>query len=333
MTHQQPPAKKIEGKQVQIPTAFSSHKQCFICKKSKQLHTVKPESIINAYLNHGIIIKHHARCCDDHLDNVGLLKPDEINDMPTNLKSYPNDLIILVDHLKAKINFNMQSTCGIFDKFKDMASLDEILCIKITGWTKLQFVNFSKLIENVKDTNGRTKDQLIAIYRYWLSKGLDQSTLAMLKTDTTQQQISHYLSQIRVAINNEFVPLYLGADKGKDFFLKHNTDSVKVLHQMKDDELAVIVDGTYTRLQKSSNNDFQYQSYSMHKHYNLIKPFIICCADGYFIDCYGPFDAKPNDAQILRYILKTDKDLVDLLTPADKIRLFVDRGKYSFILV
>ncbi len=71
----------------------------------------------------------------------------------------------------------------------------------------------------------------------------------------------------------------------------------------------------------------------MHKHYNLIKPFIICCADGYFIDCYGPFDAKPNDAQILRYILKTDKDLVDLLTPADKIRLFVDRGKYSFILV
>jgi hypothetical protein len=66
-------------------------------------------------LNYVVIIKHHARCCDDHLDNVGLLKTEKINDMPTNLKSYPNVLIILVDHLKAKINFNMQSTCGIFD--------------------------------------------------------------------------------------------------------------------------------------------------------------------------------------------------------------------------
>jgi hypothetical protein len=66
---------------------------------------------------------------------------------------------------------------------------------------------------------------------------------------------------------------------------------------MKDDELAVIEHGTYTRLQKSSNNDFQYQSYSMHKYYNLIKPFIICCANGYFIDCCVPFDASPNGAQ------------------------------------
>ena len=78
---------------------------------------------------------------------------------------------------------------------------------------------------------------------------------------------------------------------------------------MEDDELAVIVDGTYTKLEKSANNDFQYQSYSMQKQYNLLKPFIVCCADGYFIDCYGPFEATSNDAKILRYILENDESL------------------------
>ena len=149
----------------------------------------------------------------------------------------------------------------------------------------------------------------------------------MLKCNTTQQQISHYLAQIRQAMNDEFVPLFLGANKGKKFFLQHNTESVKILHELENDVLAIIVDGTYTRLEKSSNNDFQYLSYSMQKSHNLIKPFIICCADGYFIDCYGPFQANLNDAQIFNNILTTDKDLNMLFTPSDKIILFLDRGK------
>jgi hypothetical protein len=37
-------------------------------------------------------------------------------------------------------------------------------------------------------------------------KGLDQETLALLKCKTTQPQISHYLEQIRVAINKDVVP-------------------------------------------------------------------------------------------------------------------------------
>jgi hypothetical protein len=91
--------------------------------------------------------------------------------------------------------------------------------------------------------------------------------------------------------------------------------------------LAIIADGTYTRLEKSSNNEFQYVSYSLQKSTNLIKPFILCCADGYFIDCYGPFTANNNDADILKYILATDEHLKELLEPAESIFFFLDRGK------
>ena len=58
----------------------------------------------------------------------------------------------------------------------------------------------------------------------------------------------------------------------------------------------------------------------------LIKPFIICCADGYIIDCYGAFQANQNDAKIFDYILRTDQDLLRILKP-NKTFVFLDRGK------
>ena len=58
----------------QLPTAFSTHKQCLICKKTKGLHVLKKESLMYAYTNYGIIIKKHARSCDDHLDSKGLIE-------------------------------------------------------------------------------------------------------------------------------------------------------------------------------------------------------------------------------------------------------------------
>ncbi len=70
----------------------------------------------------------------------------------------------------------MNDSCEIFDKFKDVASIDENLCKQITGWKKEEFSRFSDLIVNIRDTAGRTKEQLVAIYRYWLMKGLDQET-------------------------------------------------------------------------------------------------------------------------------------------------------------
>ena len=60
----------------------------------------------------------------------------------------------------------------------------------------------------------------------------------------------------------------------------------------------------------------------------LIKQFITCCADGYIIDCYGPFMANQNDATIFKYILETDKDLMDLLTKEETV-VFMDRGNFN----
>lgn len=98
------------------------------------------------------------------------------------------------------------------------------------------------------------------------------------------------------------------------------------LFDLKEDDLAIVVDGTYSRCEKSSNNRFQYNSWSTQKMDSLIKPFLICTANGFIIDCYGPFQANHNDAKILEYILETDENLMKILLP-NKTFIFLDRGK------
>jgi hypothetical protein len=74
-------------------------------------------------------------------------------------------------------------------------------------------------------------------------------------------------------------------------------------------------------------------TYSVQKCDNLVKPFIMCCADWYLIDCYGPFQATMNDATIFRYVLKTDTDLNKLCQKKENIMFFVDRREYFVVKI
>jgi hypothetical protein len=284
------------------------------------LHKVKQESVHHALKYHNIYIKHDARSCYRHLDENGYILLNHFENIPTKMQYFENETTNLIKSLR------VSSSCsGIFEKFKNLSTLTEEECIKITGWKKERFHNFARYISSVYDTAGRTKEQLIAIYRFWLRKGIDQCSLAMFKDRTSQQQISHYLCQIRIAINKDFVPFHLGSSKGREFFIQHNNESTNELLQLKSTDLAVFVDGTYTRLEKSSNNQFQYNCWSQQKMDLLMKPFLITCADGYIIDCYGPFQANANDAKILQHILENDAKLLTILKP-NETYVIMDRG-------
>ncbi|CAF1070135.1 unnamed protein product, partial [Brachionus calyciflorus] len=207
----------------------------------------------------------------------------------------------------------------------NLSVLENVYCHQITGWSKNKFIKFSNYITSINETSGRSKNQLIALYRYWLRKGIDQFTLSKLFSETSNQsQISQYLDQIRRAINKDFVPFFLGTTKGRDFFLKHNNTTVKNLHNLSTDTLAVVVDASYIRLEKSSSNHVQYMCWSEQKKDLLIKPFLVVCSDGWIIDCYGPFAANINDAAIFDYILEVDHNLRKILLP-NKTVVFYDR--------
>ena len=279
-------------------------------------------AIINLYINEKIFLKYGSRCCNIHLDQNGLIKKEFFSSIRTKLKPINRQISFMLDFLQKEKLF-------LFEKFKDISLLSEKECKETTGWTKDEFICFAKYITSINNNSQRTKEQLIALYRYWIRTGTNQSTLAKLfGNKTTQVQISNYLSQIRHAINQDFVPYFLGSKTDREFFLKHNNKMVMELHELEKDDLVIVCDGTYTRFEKSSNNEFQYLSYSVQKSTTLLKPFIICCADGYIIDCYGAFEAGINDAKILSYILENDDNLAKVVMNGKTV-VFLDRGNFS----
>ena len=308
---------------MEIKTAFSSKKKCFLCRGRQsniKLRQIKEYCVKKAFREFNIVIRQTARCCSRHLDENGFLTETSYCDIPTQFKKY---------HLaEIRILKSLSREELLFDRFKDFDSLSESDCFNITGWTKNQFKLFASYITSVKQSKKRNKLQLIAIYLYWLRRGDKQSTLAYMKERSIQRDISRYLSQIRSAIYNDFVPYYLGAQsRSREQFLTHNDIATKILYldENNDETLCVFADGTYCRCEKSSNNSFQYDSWSGQKKDSLIKPFIICLCDGYIIDCYGPFKAHWNDAKIMEYILENDIELRKILLPK-KTLVIADRG-------
>jgi hypothetical protein len=83
-------------------------------------------------------------------------------------------------------------------------------------------------------------------------------------------------------------------------------------------------------IDKSANNEQQRKTFSGQKKRHFVRPFTVCCADGFIVDLFGPYAAVNNDASILLDVLE-QLDIEDegvplrsLLRPDDF--LILDRG-------
>ena len=102
-------------------------------------------------------MKDDTRCCSRHLEKNGCIKESEFFKIPKRLEYFHQSLVKVLDVSitnAVKIQNQLITSSGVFDKFKDLGALDKNLCIKITGWTKIEFCDFSKLVKSVKDTAG-----------------------------------------------------------------------------------------------------------------------------------------------------------------------------------
>ncbi|RNA40752.1 transposable element tcb1 transposase [Brachionus plicatilis] len=87
---------------------------------------------------------------------------------------------------------------------------------------------------------------------------------------------------------------------------------VKSLFDLKEDQFAIIADGTQCYCQKRSLKK------------PLVKPFVITSSNGRIINVYSDNAATDNDAFIMEKVLQNDKDLKNLLKRGD-LAIF-DRG-------
>jgi hypothetical protein len=113
-------------------------------------------------------MKDDTRYCSRHLEKNGCIKESEFFKIPKKLEYFHQSLVKVLDD-------SITNAVKIQNQIKDLGALEESL-YKNNWMDKIEFRNFSKLVKSVKDTAGRTKEQFIAIYRYWLSKS-HQETL------------------------------------------------------------------------------------------------------------------------------------------------------------
>ncbi|CAB0041354.1 unnamed protein product, partial [Trichogramma brassicae] len=139
------------------------------------------------------------------------------------------------------------------------------------------------------------------------------------------QQVSDFSTSILQSFEKDVLPSRFGIRAcSRQFLITQTAPVARELHDISDDQLALVCDGTYLRHEKSSNNEYQRKSYSGQKKAPLCKPFTICTTNGYIVDVLGPYNATENDAKILESILNDPEGLTTLLRDGDKF--FLDRG-------
>ncbi|CAF2758821.1 unnamed protein product [Rotaria sp. Silwood2] len=103
--------------------------------------------------------------------------------------------------------------------------------------------------------------------------GLSNKVLASIFHLEDKRSVSRVIHSVRKAMMSDFVQHYLGFHHiNRQTVIDHHTTAIaKELLLYTPNQLALVIDSTYLYVQKSTNNEFQRRSYSLHKHRNLVK--------------------------------------------------------------
>lgn len=87
---------------------------------------------------------------------------------------------------------------SILTKFEKSQSISSELCLKVTCHSKDDFVKILNILTTLHKSPGRTKEQALAIYLFWLCYELSLQLIALFFNVESIQRISDYCSQVEL---------------------------------------------------------------------------------------------------------------------------------------
>ena len=181
--------------------------------------------------------------------------------------------------------------------------LNNYLWDSVIEWIKIQYFNNLKILIYLRikllfvHAGFRTKSQALAVYLFWLKTSCYQDIKATyFGAYLSQRDISRYCDQVRVALNESFFKENIGPlSKSCEELLNDISLFAKAFYQKENDEkLFLIGEWTYLYCQKSLNNQFQRDTYSVQRKQQLVKPFVLCTTNGYIFEIFGLYSATKN---------------------------------------
>ncbi|XP_037050737.1 uncharacterized protein LOC119084780 [Bradysia coprophila] len=178
----------------------------------------------------------------------------------------------------------------------------------------------------MRNTTTRSLRTALAMFLLLLRNNMKQEVIAH-NFSTTQQVVSNTIDAVSSALDQHFVPNYLGYYHitREEALEKHSIKLTSKILGQSESRICVVADGTYNYIEKPSDFELQRKTFSLHKCRNLLKPLYIVFPDGYILEAAGPYfcDSKNNDAANIRHHYE-NSDLLLFLEEGDYFLL--DRG-------
>lgn len=272
-----------------------------------------PKSVkLQLLLHSNYYVPPHARVCQEHLVENSW---DLLVTAPNRCFEFsPQNVFEMLEWLKAPRSHII-----------DFENLNENHDAELYYWTGRTRDEFERIFSESPSLVNSCRNSRTAL-GILLSKLRTGESNARLSTffGMSRQNLERLMKIARECLDSEFVPRHIGFDQiTREQIIEKNLEVPTALFA-NSGEAILICDGTYMFTQKSSNFSFQKETYSLQKHRNLIKPFLLVACDGTIIDICGPYHANKSDSVILNSMLGPGGILNWMLEPGDIFIL--DRG-------
>ncbi|KAJ8673506.1 hypothetical protein QAD02_014181 [Eretmocerus hayati] len=307
----------------------TSSQTCLVCDGDNNIVRLSTQARVNIYLKRDIYASENTRSCQDHLDDVGQLFSEHLE----NLRSVNRPLKIAGTVLRPFLE-ELRNNCTTSMKYENENNFTEEEFATLSPITREQFRVLFTYCDPVVEQNQFlyvTKRHLLT-FLCKMRQGVPDDFLATTFRYNTRQRVSSVIATVRRSLMQRFVPEHLGLDhitRG-EFVDRHVNDFANNLYNPTPQRRRIIIyiDGTYIEVEMSGNFSAARKSYSSHKHYYLLKPTVIVGPDGYILDVLPIYfsDVRNNDANIIVDTLQRHDahDLRRFLQPGDIVIL--DRG-------
>lgn len=303
---------------------------CMICNHVQNgMQHLSIKARVQIYIDTNIYVPHRSRTCPQHLDDSGYL----LQIFYAAFKSLHRPIVLSGLEISNFLS-NLRSSAAKYQKKSiDRETVTDEDFVYLTSITKEQFSDLYSYCDPVfvyNQFHNISKDSLF-FFLIKMRHGLSDELLKIVSDKNTRQNVSRTISFVRKSLTQRFVPENIGLEaiNRQNFIDRHVTPFANELYNdnPNDPKAIVLVDGTYSYIQKSGNYRSLRQSFSVHKGRHLVKPVLVVAPDGYILDIHGPYfaDGKNNDASILQD--QFEKDINDINAWFQDGDIFlVDRG-------
>jgi hypothetical protein len=316
---------------VNLRTLPAQHRSCCLCGKGAPLHVMPKSARLQTLSQTQVYIPDGNRCCQDHLLSSIWLKWSDLqyvksirDQLPMQPLSVTEDVFLALLQTTEK----MAASRATLD-FDDDTVLGEEEYKALTGLSKHHFTQLTQVASEggLESTRIMPVRRALALFLMKLRTGEPNAILASLFNLKMPRQVGRVIQRVVVALKRSFVPYHLGINHlTREQAITHIPDYCRVLMPSAPESVTVIVDGTYSYIQKPGDNSCQRKRFCMHKNRHLVKPTMFALPDSYILLCLPHYlsDSKNNDAAILEHALRNDNELRQWFHRDDVF--VVDRG-------